>query len=190
MSERLLLLGDPRLRELSEPVDDVERAEVRDVAERLAATLSAFRAEHGFGRALSAPQIGVRLRMVAFALPPLAPGETPRPGGTFVAHNPEITWTSPETFTLWDDCMSFPSLLVRVRRHASVSFRYTDESGNDVAFPELGRAVSELVQHEIDHLDGVLAVDRAIDRFSLLCRDEHARTPQLFRGQVDYAIGE
>src|SRR5262249_60649269 len=115
---------------------------------------------------------------------------SPRPAGAFVALNPEITWTSAETFSMWDDCMSFPFLMVRVRRHRSVSLRYQDAQGNEVLWPKLDRACSELVQHEIDHLDGILATDRAVDRFSLVSRAEFERTPQLFRGQVDYAIGE
>jgi peptide deformylase len=191
LTERVLLLGDPRLREPSEHVAEVEDPEVARDAAGLAATLEAFRKENGFGRALSAPQIGVRRRMIAFHLPPVDDGEdAPRPSGRFVAHNPEITWTSRETITMFDDCMSFPWLLVRVRRHRSVSLRYTDASDNQIDWPKLPLGFSELVQHEIDHLDGVLAVDRAVDRFALVSREEYARTPQLFRGQVDYAIGE
>jgi peptide deformylase len=188
---RVLALGDPRLREVAEPVGAAfDDGEIVDARAALVATLAAFRLAHGFGRAISAPQIGVRRRVVAFQLPPVAEGEEPRPAGAFVAHDPEITWTSPETFTMWDDCMSFPSLLVRVRRHRSVSLRYVDAAGNEVVWSKLPLAYSELVQHELDHLDGVLAIDRAIDRFAVVSREEHARTPELFRGQVDYTIGE
>jgi peptide deformylase len=66
---------------------------------------------------------------------------------------------------LWDDCFSFPDLMVRVRRHLEIEVEYEDLAGGShslVARDDL----SELLQHEIDHLDGVLATDRAIDRRS------------------------
>ena len=111
MPAEVLLLGDPGLREVCRTVDDVRGTDFRYERDRLHATLEAFRAEHGFGRAISAPQIGVAGRFIAVNL-----GD-----GPFTMINPEITWCSPETFTMWDDCMSFPFLLVRVRRLASVS---------------------------------------------------------------------
>lgn len=49
--------------------------------------------------------------------------------GAFTLHNPEITWRSEATFTLWDDCMSFPDLLVKVRRAESISIKYIDDDG-------------------------------------------------------------
>lgn len=176
---RVLRLGDPRLRQVSLPVEDTLDAAFRDAGRRLHATLADFRARHGFGRAVSAPQIGVARRFIAVNL-----GEEP-----FTLINPEITWRSENTFTLWDDCMSFPSLLVRVRRHRSISLRYLDEDGAVQTTPELDRPTSELLQHEIDHLDGVLALDRALDRDAVICRDVFEADPGYFAGQVDYVIG-
>jgi peptide deformylase len=103
--------------------------------------------------------------------------------------NPEVTWVSRETFTLWDDCMSFPSLLVRVRRHHSISLRYRDEHGAPYEWPRLDQATAELVQHEMDHLDGILAVDRALDRDSLVLREVFEAQRTYFLQQVDYVIG-
>jgi peptide deformylase len=171
----VLLLGDPRLRAVARPVDDFDDPAFIDDRERLHATLAAFRQQHGFGRAIAAPQIGVPYRFIAADL-----GE-----GPFTLINPLIVWRSEETFTLWDDCMSFPSLLVRVRRHSSISLRYRDELGNLREWTRLERAASELFQHEIDHLDGILAVDRAIDRESLVLRDLFAAAPERFRALVD-----
>src|SRR5687768_5154914 len=144
----VLLLGDARLRVRS---DEVERADPRELA-RLAQTLEAFRKQHGFGRAISAPQIGIARRFIAVNL-----GK-----GTFFVVNPVITWRSDETFTMWDDCMSFPALLVRVERTKSLSLEYVDEHGKPKTWNELDQAAAELLQHEIDHLDGILAVDRAL----------------------------
>ncbi|MGZ9067397.1 MAG: peptide deformylase, partial [Burkholderiales bacterium] len=98
------------------------------------------------------------------------------------------TWRSEETFTMWDDCMSFPDLLVRVARAKSLSLEYVDEQGKRKERRELDQAAAELLQHEIDHLDGVLAVDRAIDGESLVMRREYERNREYFDAKVDYAI--
>jgi peptide deformylase len=75
---------------------------------------------------------------------------------------------------LWDDCFSFPDLLVRVRRAAEVKIAYQDEHGADREL-HAKHQLAELLQHELDHLDGVLATDRAIDARSLAMRSEVLR---------------
>jgi len=102
--------------------------------------------------------------------------------------NPEFVWTSEETFTMWDDCMSFPSLLVRLRRHQSISIRFSDEHGNRQEWLRLDQPTSELLQHELDHLDGILAVDRAVDRDSLVLREVFDAQRDYFAKKVDYLI--
>jgi peptide deformylase len=174
----ILQLGDPRLRRPSPAVADLGAREFRAAADRLLAALEAFRRLHGFGRAIAAPQIGVEQRLIAANL-----GD-----GAFVLVNPEVTWHAGETFTLWDDCMSFPSLLVRVRRAASISLRFLDVHGTLHQWERLDRAPSELFQHEIDHLDGILAIDRAIDRQAVITRAAYDAQPDFFRAQVDYTI--
>ena len=174
----ILQLGDPGLRRRSRTIEDLDCAAFRRAAHRLHETLRAFRAEHGFGRAVSAPQIGVPQRLIAVNL-----GERP-----FSIVNPEITWRSTDTFTMWDDCMSFPSLLVRVRRHRSISVRFTTGEGENVGWEKLDPAVSELLQHEMDHLDGVLAVDHALDRDAIVTRTAFEARCEHFRRQVDYVI--
>ena len=173
----VLLLGDPRLRVRCEPVTDAESGAVRTALERLHTSLRAFRAAHGFGRAIAAPQLGIALRLVAFDL-----GRGPR---TLV--NPRIVARSPQTFTLWDDCMCFPDLLVRVRRHRSIGLEFQDEAGRGERWSDLAPAESELFQHELDHLDGILAVDRALDRESLVQRTVFEREPEHFATLVDGA---
>lgn len=176
----ILLLGDPRLRLRSAEVSDFDRPEFRDACAGLSSTLAAFRARHGFGRAISAPQIGVALRLIAVNL-----GD-----GPFFVVNPLVTGTSGESFTMWDDCMSFPGLLVRLRRDRSITLRYHDETGSEREWPRMDLAASELLQHEIDHLDGVLAIDRAIDRDAIVLREVFERRKAELRTQVDYMIGE
>lgn len=173
--ENVLQLGAPALRERSLPVADPSAADFAERVQRLFHTLAAFRAEHGFGRAIAAPQIGFAERFIAVDL-----GD-----GPFAVINPVISWRSQETFTLWDDCMSFPDLLVKVCRHSSLSLNYLDEQGQSQTWQRLPRAASELMQHEIDHLDGVLAVDRAASPDDIVTRAAFAERRAFYERQVD-----
>jgi peptide deformylase len=175
----ILRLGDSRLRQVSAPVEDLLDPTFIANQRRLHATLAAFRRANGFGRAVSAPQIGVAQRFIAMNLG----------AGPLLLVNPEIVLRSGEEFTLWDDCMSFPSLLVRVCRYQSISVHFLDENGNPHDWQRVDQAKSELLQHEIDHLDGILAVDRALDRDSLVLREEFQARRAYFTKQVDYVIG-
>lgn len=176
--DKVLLLGDPRLRAICEPVEDPLSPSFTEESLRLKAALDAFRAARGFGRGIAAPQIGIPRRFIALNL-----GR-----GTSCLVNPSIVWRSPETFTMWDDCMSFPDLLVRVRRHKSVSLRFLDEGGEERSWEGLGQAESELVQHELDHLDGILAIDLALDRESIVYRGAFEADLAHFKAMVDYLI--
>jgi peptide deformylase len=179
VAAQILRLGDPRLRQRSAPVSDFVDPAFMSNRGHLRATLAAFRSANGFGRAISAPQIGVSQRFIAMNLG----------AGPLLLVNPEIVWTSSETFTMWDDCMSFPTLLVRLQRHKSISIHFLDAHGNPQEWLRLDQATSELLQHEMDHLDGILAVDRALDRDSLVLREAFEAQREYFAGQVDYVIG-
>jgi peptide deformylase len=174
----ILLLGDPALRVVASPIELFDELAFRTEREQLYATLLEFRNRNKFGRAISATQIGCRKRLIAMHLN----GE-----GHFIV-NPEITWASKEHLTMWDDCMSFPLLLVRLERSRSISIHFQDETGQHHDWDQLDIAMSELFQHEIDHLDGILAIDRAIDRDSIILRDTFAAMPELFRKLADYEI--
>ena len=178
MTDRVLPLGDPRLRHPAIPISDVSAPSFRGENERLKAALDSFSREHGFGRGIAAPQIGISSSFISLNLG----------AGTHSLINPAITWRSPETFTLWDDCMCFPHLLVRVRRHRSISVEFLDEQGQPQSWEGLPLAESELLQHELDHLGGVLATDLAVDTRSLIYRSAYDADPEYFRAQVDYTI--
>jgi peptide deformylase len=154
----ILLLGDARLYQPSMPVARDELDAVRDTIDDLHDTMQAFQAEHGWGRAISAPQIGVHRRIVG-----LNAGERL----TFI--NPELDRHSEELVEHWEDCMSFPELLVRLRNPAACRLRYRDLDWveHEVWLTE---DYAELLQHEVDHLDGVLSVQRAIDDRSIVLR--------------------
>lgn len=174
----ILLLGDPRLRGICRAVTDFDDPEFRNGGHMLVAALERFRAEYGFGRAIAAPQIGIPIRMIAMNL-----GD-----GAFLLVNPRLSGQSGERFTLWDDCMSFPWLMVRLERHARVDLEFFTEKGDRQSWGRVDRAVSELLQHEVDHLDGVLALDRALDRDSVVARKVYEARREYFDRQVDYTM--
>lgn len=176
MAMKVLPLGDPRLRLVSAQVADPSEGGAKSAAEELSAALDAFRARYGFGRGIAAPQIGIPLRIIALHLPGM-----PR-----ILFNPEIAWCSTDTFTLWDDCMCFPDLLVRVRRYRSISVKWVGVGGVPQIVEALGPAESELLQHEIDHLDGILAVDRAEGDEPLIRVAAFDADPARFNGQVEH----
>jgi peptide deformylase len=82
--------------------------------------------------------------------------------------NPQILDIGTEDFTVWDDCFSIPNLLVRVQRAYRIRVGFQDLAGEKQVL-EADGALAELLQHEIDHLDGVLIVDRpfGLDPFCL-----------------------
>jgi len=84
--------------------------------------------------------------------------------------------------------MCFPHLLVKVRRHLSVSVELLDEEGRQREWERLTRAEAELLQHEVDHLRGVLATDLALDDRSIIHRAALDADPAYVRAQVDYVI--
>ncbi len=156
----ILLLGNEQLWKPSAIVADVPSRVTQETIRDLAETLGDFRARKGFGRAIAAPQIGIRSRIIFVKM------DTPLP-----LINPVITEAGTEMMELWDDCFSFPDLMVRVRRHREITVSFQDEQGSAQCLTARGD-LSELLQHEIDHLDGILAVDRALDTRSLALRQE------------------
>ncbi len=72
---------------------------------------------------------------------------------------------------LWDDCFSFPNLMVKVQRHLTIGISFQDKQGKKRIL-HASDGLSELMQHEIDHLEGILAIDRAIDSRHIILRSE------------------
>ena len=128
-----------------------ELVELRPVIDDLRDTLLDFRRRYNCGRAIAAPQIGVRKRLIYWQV------DKPH-----ILLNPALDYLSPETFELWDDCLCFPELLVKVTRHRHCTVRFMDPNWVETTW-NLGSDRSELIQHECDHLDGILATQRAID---------------------------
>jgi len=159
MIRPILTLGDERLYQTSAPVTEEDLPKLSGWVEDLHDTLMAYRRVHGAGRAVAAPQIGVFKRLLYMYL-----------DGPTVFINPELSFPDDETYTLLDDCMSFPGLVVRVERHKRALIRYTDLKGRACEMALEGD-LSELLQHEYDHLDGILATMRAVDSKSFYLMD-------------------
>ena len=159
-----MLLGNPKLYEVSESVEETELESLEPVVEDLHDTLMAFRQRWGAGRAVAAPQIGVMKRLVYLHI------DKP-----VVFVNPRFEDESDDMLEVWDDCMSFPELLVKVRRHGTCHIVYRDMNWQQQSL-YLENDLSELLQHEVDHLDGVLAVSRAIDATSFAMRSQRVFT--------------
>lgn len=147
----ILLLGNPGLYQACEPVSREELEDLGSVIADLRDTLLDFRERSGAGRAIAAPQIGTMKRLVYMEI------DEPQ-----VFINPILTNQNAKMIELWDDCMSFPELLVHVLRHQRCDITFRDLEWREHTMTVEGD-LSELLQHECDHLDGILAVSRAID---------------------------
>jgi peptide deformylase len=147
----ILQLGNPSLRRTSTRVAEPDSEAAARLSADLRDTLLAHRASTGYGRGIAAPQLDQASRMIHVEL-----------DGSRTLINPEITARSEATFELWDACFSYFSIAFPVRRHVLVEVRYQDLAGRDQRIEATGH-LAELLQHEIDHLDGVLAIDRVTD---------------------------
>lgn len=159
-TREILLLGNPKLYEVSKPVKESELQEIKILIGDLHDTLMDFKAKFGAGRAIAAPQIGVMKRLIYMYK-----------DKSFIFVNPSLNKLSPHMMEVWDDCMCFPDLLVKVSRHKTCSISYYDMEWKKQEM-DLEDDFSELLQHEYDHLDGILAVSRAIDGKSFALRSQ------------------
>ena len=156
--ENLLQLGNPLLYEICKPVLPSELPLVKTWVADLHNVMQEIREKYNFGRAIAAPQLGIMKRLIYMNI------DKP-----IVFINPEFTSLSEEMFELWDDCMSFPNLLVKVKRHKNLTIKYLDENWQTQEW-NMADDLSELLQHEYDHLDGILCTMRAIDEKSFKWR--------------------
>ncbi|HSY92303.1 MAG TPA: peptide deformylase [Candidatus Binatus sp.] len=162
--KNILQLGNPLLRQKAIAVEDPTSREIHDLIRDLADTLAHWRSKTGYGRGIAAPQLGVLQRVIFLKLPEAEP---------WPLINPEIIQRSAEKIVVWDACLSFLSIFMQVERHRRITVRYQNLSGDTLEF-EAGDDgnLSELLQHEIDHLDGILAIDRVVDTKTICTREE------------------
>ena len=144
---QILLVPDPVLKARAKPVGTADMERVRALVPQMFATM--YRAP---GIGLAAPQVGVGLR---FAVVDLMPDDKPAP---LVLINPEIVARSEELATREEGCLSLPGQYADVTRPARCKVRYLDLTGARREI-EADGLLNACLQHEIDHLDGVLFVD-------------------------------
>jgi peptide deformylase len=137
--------GDPVLRTKARPVDRIDDT-LREEIERMGEIMN-----DALGVGLAATQLGVLHRLLVYRVQPDAPVNA--------LINPEIDWTGSEEEIAEEGCLSLPAVLVDVERPIHVRVRGLDENGAPTVVEASGLE-ARVIQHEIDHLDGVLILDR------------------------------
>ena len=165
----IITLGHPALWKKSEKVNEVKNDSVKTLVADLRDTLIDFRERNGFGRGIAAPQVNALKRAIYVVMP----------DGSFEGPliNPEIVATEGDLVPVWDDCFSLPGLKVKVPRLPKIRVEYLDEKGQKNTIKAAG-GLAELLQHEIDHLDGILATDRAASPRDLVSDADDKQTIQ------------
>jgi peptide deformylase len=146
-------LGDPVLKSRATPVDRFDDSRRQQVS-RMAGILN-----DALGVGLAAPQLGISQRLLVYRVGPDAP--------LIALANPEIEWASEEREGSDEGCLSIPGVTVDVERPIHVRVRAQDEQGEPRSVEASGLE-ARVIQHELDHLDGVLILDRTT-------RDERKR---------------
>ena len=144
----VIIAPDPRLKIRCKPVDRVDDA-VRTLMDDL---VDSMRVAKGIG--LSAPQVGVHLRVIVVDVPGEGEGDRHR----LRMANPEIVWVGGKDVTNDEGCLSLPEHFAEVTRPESIRVRYLDEE-DEIKVIEADGLLATCIQHEMDHLDGVLFVD-------------------------------
>ena len=152
---KILTYPNPILRKISEPITEFNQETIE-----LASTLiSLMEFHHGLG--LSAPQVGVLKRMVAINSASILEllGQSGNDNKPLILCNPFITETGKEKVTYTEGCLSFPGLHEPVSSYESITVEYMDHNGipQESQFNDI---LATVIQHEIDHLDGKLFIDR------------------------------
>ena len=146
-------LGDPILKSSATPVDRFDDSLRRQVS-RMAGIMG-----DAYGVGLAAPQLGLSQRLLVYRVGPDAP--------LVALANPELEWVSDDQETLDEGCLSIPGITVDVERPVHVRVRAVDEEG-ETRMVEASGLEARVIQHEMDHLNGVLILDRTT-------RDERKR---------------
>ena len=153
----ILRIGDPRLREVSAPVEEFDTPELHELVHDMFDTMDA-----ADGAGLAAPQIGVLSRVMIFGVEANARYPDAESVPSTVLINPEFTVLGESAGGFWEGCLSVPGMRGYVERPAHIQYRGYDQYGNLVELEATGfHAI--VFQHEYDHLDGILYPDRIAD---------------------------
>lgn len=169
MIRPIIRMGHPTLRKVADPypLDKIGTQEFRELIEDMRETL------HGAGGiGLAAPQIDVpyRLAVIEIANAKSRYGEIPlTPFAAYV--NPQITVLNDDAAGIWEGCLSIPNIMGYVERPQHIRVDWTDESGQPQTL-EAKELLATVFQHEFDHLNGTLYVDRITDTTKIAFEDE------------------
>ncbi|PRX34693.1 peptide deformylase [Orenia metallireducens] len=159
--KEVLMIGNPKLREKSSTVTDFNK-KLLEIIQDLKDTLTDLQLKKNLGRALAAPQIGHMKKVIYYN----------SDNKEIIMVNPKIIWKSEETFNVWDSCYSFNiAFFVNITRHRSIKVNYQNKEGKEIT-KQFNDDLSELFQHEIDHLYGKLATDYLVDNQKIIMRNE------------------
>ncbi len=162
----LLQLGHPRLRLIARPVDNIQSTELQQFIDEL---LQFVKDVNGMG--IAAPQVDHSLRLFILsskpnARYPYAPLMQPT-----VMINPEILWTSDDIDKDWEGCLSVPSIRAIVPRNHAIKVQFTTRTGQRVEAHYTG-FLARVFQHELDHLNGIVFIDRVEDSHDMMAEQE------------------
>lgn len=165
---KIAQIGHPVLRQIAQPVADVADPETRRLMDDMVATML-----DAPGIGLAAPQVYRSTRLIVFSVPAerLGPDDPPPPDGISVLANPAFEPLDDERATGVEGCLSIPHLRGLVQRYRRIVYRGVAPDGSSVEQVAEGM-VARVIQHEIDHLDGVLFLDRMCDLKALATDDE------------------
>lgn len=153
MVRDLIIYGDERLQQKSlyiEKVDD----EILDLIEDMFETM--YKAN---GVGLAAVQIGILKRLIVISVPDFDNEEEEKPDFKLALINPEIIWYSEDKEILEEGCLSFPEIRDDVARYKNIKVKYVDTNGEEQIL-EANGYIAKVLQHEIDHTNGITFIDR------------------------------
>ncbi len=160
-------LGAPVLRLQAQPVSDIASAETRQLITAMQATLATTA-----GVGLAAPQIGVSQRVIIVASKPTARYPKAPLMEPTIMLNPAFKPLSDTKEKDWEGCLSVPGIRALVPRFREIMIHYSDEQGNSVE-TRLEGFVARVFQHEFDHLEGMVYLDRVEDNADIVAESEY-----------------
>lgn len=162
----IALLGNPIIRQKCEYVQNISNSDTQTLIDNMFHTM-----EHAGGMGIAAPQVHASQRIVILASKPnkrypYAPNMVPTE-----MINPEIIWASEETEKGWEGCLTIPGIRGLVPRHTKIQVRYQNRKGECIE-TEYHGFIARVFQHEVDHLDGTVFIDRAESTKDLVAEAE------------------
>ncbi len=167
---QVVQLGDPGLRKISQPVTDIKNKKIQELINDLLATVMDV---NGVG--IAAPQVYETLRIFIIASHPNprypnAPLMDPTP-----VINPKIIWHNKEKKKDWEGCLSIPGIRAQVPRFTKIKVKFTDRKGKLVKCEFTNDFIARIFQHEFDHLEGLVFLDRVSTNKDIITDKEYQK---------------